>query len=356
MASDRPTLSSPLPIRGQVLHNRLGLAPMSRLSSSDGVPRPDTLELLIRRARAGVALIYTEAVLIDDQTAPGYPGQSWLTSRHHVAAWRPAVQAIHDAGARMIMQINHCGRLSQPALNRAGRVIAPSPLAALGHDRTTEEPYPVPDEMSQGDIEAVVAGFCATARKAAEIGCAGVEIHAAHGYLIHQFLSPVANRRTDAYGGDAFRRVRLLSRIVDEVRSVLPTDRLLTVRLSDHSAIAGEDLFPRADDYLAVVYQMAQRDVDAISVSAADFHSAALGTGLSLAHLTRSVWPGPIFVGGGIHDAATAQAALQAGDVALVGKSLLLNPYWVEHMRSGWPLARFGRGHAGIAYGACELM
>ncbi len=191
-------------LNGHVLRNRLGVAPMTRMSSkADSIPRQDVLDFLVRRAENGAALVFTEAIVTDYESAQGYPGQARLLTQRQIDAWKPVTEAIHRHGAVSVLQMFHCGRMAWPEINPAGRSIAPSPLTPRQENPLTGKPYPVPDQASLFDIGHVVQGFVETAKGAMAAGFDGVEIHGAHGYLINQFLSAHSNQRTDGYGGGA---------------------------------------------------------------------------------------------------------------------------------------------------------
>ncbi|MDP4979981.1 MAG: NADH-dependent flavin oxidoreductase, partial [Desulfobacterales bacterium] len=122
-------LFSPFTINQFTIKNRIGVAAMTRMSSrADSVPRADVLEFLIRRARKGAAIVYTEAIVTDYESAQGYPGQARLLTQRQIDAWRPVVNAIQKEGAVAVMQMFHCGRMAWPEVNPAGRVLAPSPI------------------------------------------------------------------------------------------------------------------------------------------------------------------------------------------------------------------------------------
>jgi 2,4-dienoyl-CoA reductase-like NADH-dependent reductase (Old Yellow Enzyme family) len=343
---------SPMELKGYRLRNRLGVAPMTRMSSpQDSIPRRDVLEFLVRRARNGAALVYSEAIVTDYESAQGYPGQARLVTQRQIEAWRPVTAAIREAGAVSIMQMFHCGRISWPEINPAGRTIAPSPLIPRDHNHFTGQPYPVPDEMSPFDIEHVILGFVETARGAVAAGFDGVEIHGAHGYLISEFLSASTNQRTDAYGGSVANRYRFLHDIIQAVSPVIPPDRLLTVRLSDWGVVdVHVSLFGTQEAYQETIRLLSQEPIDAISVSTYDFRKRAFRTDRNMAQITREATSLPIMICGKIYDRATAQEALQDADIALSAKSMLLNPDWVEDVRQGKPLPLYKSQEADIAY------
>jgi 2,4-dienoyl-CoA reductase-like NADH-dependent reductase (Old Yellow Enzyme family) len=343
---------SPFELKGFRLRNRLGVAPMTRMSSrQDSIPRPDVLDFLVRRARNGAALVYTEAIVTDYESAQGYPGQARLTTRRQIEAWRQVTDAIRQAGAVSIMQMFHCGRISWPEINPAGRTMAPSPLIPRDLNRLTGKPYPVPDEMSQFDIDHVILGFVETARGAVAAGFDGVEIHGAHGYLISEFLSPHTNQRPDGYGGSVGNRGRFLHEIIQAVARIMPPERLLTVRLSDWGVVdVGVSLFGARENYQETIRSLSREPIDAISVSTYDFRRRAFNTPATMASLTRAATHLPIMICGKIHDRATAAAALQDADIVLSAKSMLLNPNWVEDVRRGQTLPLHQSPEADIAY------
>ena len=343
---------SPFQLKGYTLKNRLGVAPMTRMSSpGDGIPRRDVLEFLVRRAQNGAALVYTEAIVTDYESAQGYPGQARLVTQRQIEAWRPVVTAIRMTGAVSIMQMFHCGRIAWPEINPAGRVIAPSPLIPRDSNALTGKPYHVPDAMSLFDIEHVILGFVETARGAIAAGFDGVEIHAAHGYLISQFLSSYTNQRTDGYGGSVSNRFRFLQEIIQAVAPVIPDNRLLLVRISDWGVTDMDvSLFGTKAEYQEIITLLSREPVDAISVSAYDYKQPAFNTSQNVAQITREATNLPIFICGKIHDRATAADALKDADIALSAKSMLLNPNWVEEVRQGKTLPLYKSEEANIAY------
>ena len=345
-------LFSPFYWKQFVLKNRLGVAPMTRMSSQqDSIPRQDVLDFLVRRAQNGAGLVYTEAIVTDYESAQGYPGQGRLVTQRQIEAWQPVVAAIQKEGALAIMQMFHCGRLSWPEINPAGRTIAPSALIPRDNNPLTGKPYPRPDAMSQFDIEHVILGFVETARGAVAAGFVGVEIHAAHGYLISQFLSAYSNQRTDAYGGSPVHRYLFLHDIIQAVAPIIPDNRLLMVRISDWGVVDMDvSLFGTKEEYQEIIRLLSREPVDAISVSTYDYQAKAFGTDQNMARITREATRLPIMICGKIYDRATAEDALKDADIVLSGKSMLLNPHWVEDVRQGKDLPLYKTSDADIAY------
>ncbi len=260
-------LFSPFRIKHFTFRNRIGVAPMTRMSSpAHSVPRQDVLDFLVRRAENGAAIVYTEALVTDYESAQGYPGQARLLTQRQIDAWKPVTEALRRAGAVSIMQMFHCGRMAWPEVNPAGRSIAPSPLSPESLNTLTGAPYPLPETMSRFDIRHVIQGFAETARGAVEAGFDGIEVHGAHGYLISQFLSAYSNQRTDAYGGSAENRYRFASEVIHAVRDVVPEDRLLTFRISNWGIADMEvSLFSGKDEYQGVIERLSREPIDAIS-------------------------------------------------------------------------------------------
>ena len=339
-------------IKGFELKNRLGVAPMTRMSSvQDSVPRRDVLEFLVRRAKNGAALVTTEAIVTDYESAQGYPGQSRLLTQRQIGAWKPVVEHIQREGCLAVMQMFHCGRMAWPEVNPAGRSIAPSAITPKQLNPLTGKPYPVPDVMSRFDIDHVINGFVETARGAVEVGFDAIEIHGAHGYLVSNFLSAYSNRRDDAYGGSVAKRYRFAHEVISAVRPVVPEERLLTFRISNWGVADPEvSLFGDKAEYQEVIRMLAAEPIDAISVSTHSYGAKAFGTAQNMAQITREATGLPLMICGKIYDQASAEDALQDADIALSAKSMLLNPDWVADLRNGKVLPCYKAADANVAY------
>lgn len=345
-------LFSPFQLKNFTLRNRLGVAPMTRMSSpGDSIPRQDVLDFLVRRAEKGASIIYTEAIVTDYESSQGYPKQSRLVTQKQIDAWSHVVEGIRDHGGVSLMQMFHCGRMAWPEVNPAGRSIAPSCIAPKQKNPLTGEAYPVPEEMSQFDIDHVINGFVETAKGAVMAGFDGVEIHGAHGYLINQFLSSYSNQRDDSYGGPVENRFRFAREVIESVALVIPEDRLLTFRISNWG-IADMDvsLFGSAEEWQEMIALLVTTPIDAISLSTYNFKDKAFGTDRTMSQLTREVTPLPLMICGQIHDRKSAEEALESADIALSSKSILLNPDWVSDVHDGKELPLHKSEEANIAY------
>ncbi|UCD66065.1 MAG: NADH-dependent flavin oxidoreductase [Deltaproteobacteria bacterium] len=349
MSSD--ALFSPFQLKNFTLKNRIGVAPMTRMSSvRDSVPRQDVLDFLVRRAENNVAIVYTEAIVTDYESAQGYPGQARITTQRQIEAWKKVVRAIQQHGSIAILQMFHCGRMAWPEVNPANRVIAPSALTPKQDNPLTGEPYTVPDEMSQFDIEHVINGFVETAKGAVAAGFDGIEIHGAHGYLINQFLSSYCNQRTDSYGGTVENRYRFAHEIIQAVRPLVPENRLMTFRISNWGVADMEVSLYSKEEYQQIIKLLSREPIDAISVSTYDFSQKAFDTDMNMAQLTRKFTDLPIMICGRIYDRESADKALEDADIILSAKSILLNPNWVADLLARKPMQDFASEDANIAY------
>jgi 2,4-dienoyl-CoA reductase-like NADH-dependent reductase (Old Yellow Enzyme family) len=343
---------TPFKLNSFTLKNRIGVAPMTRMSSpGDSIPRQDVLDFLTRRAENGAAIVYTEAIVTDYESAQGYPGQARLSTQRQIEAWKPVVEAIRQKGAVSIMQMFHCGCMAWSEINPANRVIAPSAISPKQKNPLTGEPYPVPDEMSIFDIEHVITGFVETARGAIAAGFDGIEVHGAHGYLINSFLSSYSNRRNDEYGGSVENRYRFAHEIIQAVRQVVPPDRLLIFRISNWGVADMEvSLFEDKPEWQQIIKMLSKEPIDAISVSTYDYSAKAFGTDQTMARITREATDLPLMICGKIYDRTTAEDALKDADIILSAKSILLNPNWVDDIRRSKELPLYKSEEANVAY------
>ena len=230
-----PHLFSPLTVRDTTARNRLWVSPMCQYSAgADGIPHAWHHVHLAQFASGGAGLVMTEATAVSPEGRIS-PEDTGIWNDAQAAAWRPIVEDIRSRGAVAAIQLAHAGRKAStwsPLTRERGTVppeqggwatVAPSAIAFEG--------YATPAALDEPGIEKVVTDFAAAARRALAAGFEVLEVHAAHGYLLHEFLSPLSNTRTDAYGGSQENRIRLLARVVAAVRAEAPSAALF-VRLS----------------------------------------------------------------------------------------------------------------------------
>ena len=225
-------LFTPLALGPLTLPNRLAMAPLTRnRSSPEGVPQPLNVEYYRQRASAG--LLITEATCIAPE-AVGYPLTPGIWNDTQVAGWKAVTEAVHEEGGRIYCQLWHVGRISHPSLQPNGQLpVAPSAIAPAGDAITYEGPLPyvTPRALETAELPGIVAQYRHAATLAKAAGFDGIEVHAANGYLLDEFLRDGSNKRTDAYGGSVDNRARLLLEVLDAVCPVWGADRV-GVRLS----------------------------------------------------------------------------------------------------------------------------
>ncbi|MFD0312530.1 alkene reductase [Streptomyces sp. NPDC127119] len=226
------TAYDPIDLSGTPLANRIVMAPMTRSRAGDGgAPTDLNVEYYAQRASAG--LIVTEGVQ-PSVVGQGYPDTPGLHSAEQIAAWRKVTDAVHAAGGRIFAQLMHAGRIGHPSLLPDGLVnVGASPVRAEGQVYTHEGPldFVTPRELTGDEVRATIGEFVSAARGAVEAGFDGVELHGANGYLIHQFLAPGSNHRTDEWGGPVENRIRFAVEAVKAVAAEIGAGRT-GIRLS----------------------------------------------------------------------------------------------------------------------------
>ncbi|MGE5125686.1 MAG: NADH:flavin oxidoreductase/NADH oxidase [Betaproteobacteria bacterium] len=331
-------LFSPLRLRGLELRNRVAMSPMCQYSSSGGFPNDWHAVHLGSRAVGGVGLVLTEATAVSPEGRIS-PGDAGIWSDAHADAWAPIARLVKARGAAVAMQLAHAGRKASthvpwqgggevPEREGGWPVVAPSALRFA-------DGYPSPRALTEAGILGVVDDFVAAARRALRAGFDCVEIHAAHGYLLHEFLSPLSNQRADAYGGSLENRMRLPLRVVRAVREVWPAEQPLLVRIS-------------ASDWAEGGWDLEQSVELCRALRAAGVDLVDCSSGGLVAHARLTPAPGyqvpfaaAVRAGAGIAtgavglitEPAQAEAIVAEGraDVVLLARALLRDPYWPLH-------------------------
>ena len=312
---------SPIHIGRLHLKNRIVLPPMQQYQgSAEGFATAYHVQHYARRARGGVGLVIVEStavapegrLMVDD---------IGLFSEAHVAPLAMLAAAVKAEGVPTLLQLCHGGRKSVP--HQGGRLLAPSAIAY-------DDVYGMPEPMNDADIAAVIAGFALAAKRALSAGFDGVELHAAHGYLLHQFLSPLSNRREDAYGGSAANRLRLLAEIVQAVRATIGPERPVTMRVSasDH-ADGGLD----PESVAAALAVLVPLGLDAVHVSSGGLLPTPprdIGPGYQVAYAKaiRAAIDVPVIAVGNIRSRRQVDDILSGGaaDLVAIGRPLLIYP------------------------------
>jgi N-ethylmaleimide reductase len=317
-------LFEPVRVQSWDLPNRLVMAPLTRNRSVGTVPGDLAVEYYAQRATAG--LIVTEG------TQPSAVGQGYLDTPgihtpEQVAGWRRVADAVHARGGRIVVQLMHAGRIAHPDNKGGLESVAPSAIAAPDAMFTADGmlPYPVPRALETDEIAGVAADFVHAARCAVEAGLDGVEVHAANGYLVHQFLAPGSNTRTDEYGGSPANRARFGVEVTRAVAEAIGPERV-GIRISPAHNIQGATEEDPADveaTYTALVQGIAPLGLAYLSVLA--------DPSLDLVQRLRKEFGGVLVANDGFGEITTresAQALLDADltDLVAVGRLFLANP------------------------------
>jgi N-ethylmaleimide reductase len=351
----RSDLFQPVRLGSYRLANRIVMAPLTRSrAGADGVPSPLMAEYYEQRASAG--LIVAEGTNISPQ-GRGYAFTPGIYSTRQVEAWRVVTQAIHAKGGRVFLQLWHVGRISHPSLQPDGALpVAPSAIcpSGLAYTETGFQPIATPRALETDEIPGIIEQYRHAAQNALAAGFDGVEIHAANGYLIEQFLRDSTNKRSDAYGGPRENRARFLLEVVEAVVGVCGAERV-GIRLSPVSPV--NDIGPDSDPEATYSYVVQRLNA----------------FGLAYLHIIEGVTQGPRDVPGSFdfqilrrlfkgryiaNNGYDLELALKArrqnlADLIAFGRLYIANPDLVERLRIGAPLnvpdraTFFGGGAAG---------
>ncbi|MEY2521293.1 MAG: hypothetical protein QOF24_3052 [Verrucomicrobiota bacterium] len=356
-----PGLFDPLTIRELTFANRVFVSPMCQYSSENGYANDWHFVHLGSRAVGGTGLILTEAtaVLSEGRISPQDLG---IWDDGHIEMLSRIVNFIHEQGSIAGMQLAHAGRKASTRRpweasgavpeSEGGwkKVVAPSALAFTDN-------YPMPQALTTDGIQEVVAGFAAAARRACQAGFRVIEVHAAHGYLIHEFLSPLSNKREDAYGGSFENRTRLCREVVAAVRSAWPKGLPLFVRISATDWVEGGW---NIDEAVKLAVELKEMGVDLIDCSSGGNVPHAqipVGAGYQTAFAERVRREAGIMTGavGLITSPVQAEHIIRTGqaDAVIMAREFLRNPYWPLHAAReleqpiAWPVQYLRAGPKG---------
>jgi 2,4-dienoyl-CoA reductase-like NADH-dependent reductase (Old Yellow Enzyme family) len=338
---DGPRLFSVLQLRGVELRNRVMLAPMCQYSAVDGLVNDWHRVHLGARAVGGAGLVLTEATAVEARGRIS-PADLGIWSDDHVEGLAGLVALIEAQGAIPGIQLAHAGRKASTKIpwvaghrwlgpdDGGWPTVAPSAIP-FG------EGFASPEPLTEGQIRVLVGAWGAAARRARQAGFRVIEIHAAHGYLLHEFMSPVANERTDAYGGSFDNRVRLTLEVVDAIRAEWPDDRPLFMRVSATDWIDDRPSWTLPDT-IRLARLVADHGVDLIDCSSGSMLRSAPspeapGFQVPFAEAVRREAGIATAAVGLITDPVMAEAIVAAGraDLVAIGRAMLTDPNWPLH-------------------------
>lgn len=357
VAQDTPLRSpmfAPYALRGMRLKNRVVVSPMAQYMAKDGCPTDWHLTHYGERAKGGAGLVYTEMTCVspEGRITPGCPG---LYTAEHAAAWRRLTRFVHEyTDARICCQIGHSGRKGSTQL---GWEEMDAPLKSGNWETVSASPIPwsdanpVPREITRAEMDEIRGQFVAASEMADGAGFDMIELHAAHGYLLSSFISPVSNRRTDTYGGPLDNRLRYPLEVFAAMRAVWPETKPMSVRISANDWLGDEGVTP--DEAVAVARAFRAAGADLIDVSAGQTSNQARPVygrmfQTPFSDRIRNEAGIPTMAVGNIYEADHANSILMAGraDLVAVGRPHLADPYWTLHQAAligdraapDWPL------------------
>jgi N-ethylmaleimide reductase len=333
------TLFTPFPLGKTLLSNHMVMAPMTRSRAIGNVPNDLMVNYYAQRAGAG--LIVTEGVS-SSPNGLGYARMPGIFSAEQVVGWKKIAKAVHANGGTIFMQLMHTGRIGH-ALNlpTQGRVVAPSAIVAEGKMWTDQEgmkEHPIPHALDSEELENTKLEYVQAARNAMEAGFDGVELHAANGYLLEQFLSPYSNQRTDEYGGSLENRARFVLEVAKEVSEAIGKDKT-GIRISPYGIFNEMPHYPEID--AAYTYLAEKLDQLGIAYIHIVDHSAdgAPEVPLHIKKTIRDRFKNTLILSGG-YDVNRAEEDVTSGfaDLVAFGKPFINNPDLVDRLKQGKPL------------------
>lgn len=320
--------------KGQIgsmkLKNRLVMPAMGcSMAENNGDANEHIIKYYEDRAKGGIGLIITEITRVDNETGIGTPNQLGATDLHHIPHMQRLADRIHKHGSKILIQLQHPGRQNKSSMIGGRQIIAPSAVMC----KVTNE---MPREMTTEECQKLVGDFVKGAAICQKAGVDGVEIHAAHGYLICEFLSPYTNHRTDMYGGSFENRFRILKEIVLGIRQVCGRDFVISVRISADEFVDGG---LKLDDTVKISQELEKLGVDCINVSSGIYESATTIIEPSSfpqgwkKHLGKTIKANvsiPVIATNNIKDPDVAEALMEEDvcDFVAIGRASLADPEW----------------------------
>ena len=336
------TLLSPIQVGALNLKNRIVMAPLTRNRAGEGLT-PTEMNIEYYRQRASAGLIITEGSQIADK-AVGYPNTPGIYTQQQVDGWKKVINAVHEKGGKIVLQLWHCGRVSHSSLLPEGMLPqAPSAIKPAGEVYTYEgmQPYETPHALTLDEIHDVIEMYKTAAQNALDAGFDGVEVHGANGYLLDQFLRDGTNHRDDNYGGSIENRSRLLLEVVEAVTTIWGANRV-GVRLSPLQPFNDmTDSNPKATFSYAVKalnkFGLAYLHITEMGAEA----PGVAGPAFDLKTL-RPLWNGH-YMTNSEYIFGTGNQALKNGEADLIsyGKLFISNPDLVERFAANAPLNEF---------------
>jgi N-ethylmaleimide reductase len=333
-------LFEPFRLHDLTLRNRIVLSPMTR-GRAGTARRPDRLTAEYYSQRGSAGLLITEGTTISEQ-ANGWNESPGIYTDEMAEGWKHTTDAVHEKGGVIFLQLWHTGRASHSSFHGGRSAVAPSAIKINEpeiHTPIGKQPHEVPRALETSEVPRIVEDYWQAAERAKQAGFDGVELHAANGYLIDQFLQLKTNHRTDKYGESAENRYRFLKEVIEGVTTVWPAHRV-GVHLSPNSPYNDMGSPDFREHFTFVASQLDRFGLAYLHViDGLAFGSHKLGEPMTLAEF-RKVFHGPL-IGNCGYTKETAEQVIGAGHADLIsfGRPFISNPDLVERFRNGWPLA-----------------
>ncbi|WNN50461.1 alkene reductase [Siccibacter colletis] len=332
-------LFTPLKVGAIEAPNRVFMAPLTRLRSIEPGDIPTPLMTEYYRQRASSGLIISEATQISFQ-AKGYAGAPGLHTAEQIAAWKNITAAVHQEGGRIAVQLWHTGRISHSSIQPGQQApVAPSAINAGTRTSLRDEngnairvDTTTPRALETSEIPGIVNDFRQAVGNARDAGFDMVELHGAHGYLLHQFLSPTSNQRTDQYGGSVENRARLVLEVIDAVCEEWSADRI-GIRVSPIGTFQNVDNGPNEEaDALYLIEELNKRGIAYLHMSEPDWAGGESYTE-AFREKVRARFDG-VIIGAGAYTPEKAEALIEKGliDAVAFGRDYIANPDLVERL------------------------
>ncbi|MFZ6690008.1 NADH:flavin oxidoreductase [Undibacterium sp. SXout11W] len=336
-----------LTIGRMALRNRLAVAPMTRVSATDdGWVTMHMARYYGAFAEGGFGLVITEGIYTDKAYSQGYLNQPGLSDDGQRDAWTKVVDGVQKGGACMVAQLMHAGALSQGNPYRSDSV-GPSAVRPKGQQMAFyrgKGDYPIPRSMGHDEIAEAIRGFADAAVRAKHAGFDGVEIHAANGYLLDQFLTEGTNLRNDRYGGDVERRLRLTVEITQAVRMAVGPEFTVGLRISQGKVNDFTHKWRNAENEAALIFgTVAKLPINYVHTTEFEAWKSAFGNGASLAALARRHVGVPVIANGSLQAPTRAADLIGSGqaDVVSLGRGALTHSDWPARVLRGAPIEEF---------------
>ncbi|MBW7458198.1 NADH:flavin oxidoreductase [Paenibacillus sepulcri] len=328
------------------LPNRVVLSPMTRTSAeSNGLANDRMARYYARFAKGGFGLIITEGIYPDLLNSQSYMNQPGIANKEQAESWRPVIQAVHREGKRIIAQLMHAGALVQ---HDGFTPIAPSAIKPIGtmlEDHGGSGEFTIPRAMTITEIRNVIDNFAQAALRAKQAGFDGVEVHAANGYLLDQFITDYTNLRTDDYGGTTEKRIRIVLEVLGAIRDVVGPEYTVGVRISQGKVNDIHHKWANGIEDAKIIFQRLSNASPTYTHTTEykAFAPAFTDDSPTLTELAKKYGGLPVIANGKLGEPVTAEQLLAANqsDFVAIGTSALVNSDWVNKVKEGTGLNRF---------------